>query len=93
MDFESNTIKSKETFNKKRGVNSPKAAKAATMLDMPKHAKGSTATNLKGELIVINDNKLLNNDINEKWEKSGKHVNDTGGTVARIKELSRNSKA
>ena len=48
---------------------------AATTIDMPERVKGSTATNLEGELIVINDNKLLNNDINENWEKSGKHAN------------------
>ena len=71
MDFDNNTIESKETFNKKWGVSSPKAAEAATMIDVIEHAKGSTATNLEGELIVINDDRLLNNDINAKWEKAG----------------------
>ena len=41
------------------------------MIDVIEHAKGSTATNLEGELIVINDDRLLNNDINAKWEKAG----------------------
>ena len=56
---------SKEIFNKKWGVNSSKAAETATMLDNLEHAKGLTATNLEREIIVINDNKLLNNEINE----------------------------
>ena len=64
-------IASKEIFNKKWGVNSPKAAEAATMIDMPEHVKDSTAINLEGELIVINDKKLVHNDIHEKWEKAG----------------------
>ena len=74
-------------FNKKWGVNSPKAAEAAIMLDMLEHVKDSTATILEEELIVINNKKLLHNEINEKWEKSGQHVNNAGGTVTKIKEL------
>ena len=33
------------------------------------HVKGSTETNLEGELIVTNDKKSLHNGVNEKWEK------------------------
>ena len=39
MDFENNIIESKEIFNKKWGVSSPKAAEAATILDMLEHVK------------------------------------------------------
>ena len=37
--------------------------------------------------IVINNNKLKHDNFNEKWEKEGKHANDAGGTVTKIKEL------
>ena len=67
MDSENQIITSKEIFYKKWGVNIPKAAVAATRLDMLDHVKGSTEINLEGEFIVINDNELLHNDINEEW--------------------------
>ena len=64
VKFENNTTISKEALNKKWGVNIPKSAEVVTMLDMLQCVKGSTATNLEGETIVINENELLNNDIN-----------------------------
>ena len=67
VDFENNTITSKETFNKKWGVSSPKDAEVVTMFDMLEHAKGQKQKKIEGEIILINDNKLLNNDTNEKW--------------------------
>ena len=78
VDFDNNTIKSKEIFNKKWGVNIPKVAEAATILDMLECVKGLTETNLEGKMIVINDNKLLNNEINEKMKKAGQCANDAG---------------
>ena len=57
-------------------MNDPRAAEGAMILDMLEHAKGLIATNLEGKTTVINGNKLLNNEINEKWEKTGKHAND-----------------
>ena len=86
-NFENQIIASTEFFNKKWVVNSPKAAEAVTILDMLGRMKDSTATNLEGELIVINDKKLLHDDVNEKREKVGQYVNDVGGTVTNIKEL------
>ena len=74
-------------FDKKWGRNSPKSTEAVTILDILEHVKDSTETNLEGELIVINDKKLMHNDVNEKWEKSGQHANDSRGTVTKIKEL------
>ena len=58
VDFENGVIERKETFNKKWGVNSPKAAEAATILDTLEHVNGSTGTHLEGQLIVINDKKI-----------------------------------
>ena len=65
VGFENNTTISNEMFNKKWGANRTKASEAAKILDMLEHVKGGTATNLEGEIIVINDNKLLNNGIND----------------------------
>ena len=87
MNFENQTIASKEMFNKKWGVNIPKAVEVAIIIDMLEYVKDSTAINLEGELIVINDKKIMHNDVNEKWEKSGQHANDSRGTVTKIKEL------
>ena len=42
---------------------------------------------LQGEIIVINDNKLLYNHIHEKLEKAGNDANNSGGMVTKIKEL------
>ena len=80
---------SKEIFNKKWGVNSAKAAEAVIMLETLEFVKDSTATNLEGELIFINDNKFLHNGINEKWEKSGCYVNDDRGIATNVKDLIR----
>ena len=66
VNFENQIIMSKEIFNKKWDVNSPKYAEAAIMLDMLEVLKEHTMTQLEGELIFINDNKLLHNDIHEK---------------------------
>ena len=57
------------------------------MLDVLEHAKGSTPMNLEGETIAINDNKMLNNEVNEKWKKAGQHANDAGGVMASTKEI------
>ena len=59
------------------------------MLDMLEFVKDSTKTNLEGELSVINDNKFLRKEINEKREKAGHCVNDARGIVTKIKELIR----
>ena len=39
------------------------------MLEILEHVKGSKAKKLEGELIVINDNKLMHHNVNEKWGK------------------------
>ena len=52
------------------------------MLESVKH---STATKLEGEIIIINDDKLLHDEINEKWEKAGHYVNDAAGMVTNTK--------
>ena len=44
----------------------------------------------EGHLIVIDDNKLMHNDMIGKWEKAGHYVNDTGGMVTQIKEMIKN---
>ena len=54
-------------FSKPWGVISPKAAKAAIMLEMLQFMTKSTSSQIKGELMIINDNKLLNADIQGKW--------------------------
>ena len=38
-------------------------------------------------MILINYNKLLHNNIIEKWEKAGYYVNDDGGMVTQIIEI------
>ena len=38
-------------------------------------------------MTVINHNKLLHDDANEKWGKAGQHANDAVGTATKIKEL------
>ena len=55
------------------------------MLDTLEFVKESTSSQLKGELISINDNKLLHTQIHEKWEKSGHYTNDAGGIMTQIK--------
>ena len=54
---------------------------------MIEFAKDSIAINLEGELIIVNYDKLLHDEINEQWEKSGKCANDAGGTVTKTKDL------
>ena len=54
---------------------------------MLERAKWSTATNLEGETIVINYDKLLNNGVNENWKKAGQCTSDAGGTITRTKEI------
>ena len=48
MNFENQTIASKEVLNKKWGVKIPNAAEVAIMIDMLEHVKDSTETNLEG---------------------------------------------
>ena len=64
-------------------VSNPKAAEAAIVLNILWFAKELTSTNLEGELLIINDNKLLHEEINEKLEKAGQHANDAGGMVTK----------
>ena len=65
LNFENQIFISKETFNKKWDVNSLKAAEDAIMLDMLEFVNELTSSQLKGELIIINDNKLMRADIHE----------------------------
>ena len=71
VHVENQVIASKETFNKKWGANSPKAVEEVTILDVLELVKGSTEENLEGELIAINDNELVHNNVNKKWEQAG----------------------
>ena len=69
MNFVNQVIKIKEIFYKKWGASVPKSEEATTMIDMIELIKTSIPSQLEGELITINDNKLLNKGINETWGK------------------------
>ena len=68
-------------------MNSPKSAEDVIILGMLEFVIESTSSQLEGELIVINDNKLLHNEMIGKWEKKGHYVSDAGGMATQIKEI------
>ena len=65
VNFDNHAVTSMEMFNKEWDVNSPKSTKATIMIDMLEFAKESKTSQLKGELILNNDNKFLHNSIIE----------------------------
>ena len=66
MNVDSQVINSKEIFDKRWGVDIPKAAEAKTMMEILEFITKSTPLQVKGNIITIIDNKLLNNEIYEK---------------------------
>ena len=65
----------------------PKSAEEAIIIDMLDFVKEHEFPQIEVEIISINDNKLLHNDINEKWDKVGNYANDAGWIVTKIKDL------
>ena len=57
------TVARKEVLNKKLDLNIPKSKEAAIMLNELEFVNESTTSQLEGELIDVNDNKLLCNSI------------------------------
>ena len=87
MNFENQIIKSKEKLNNQWVVSSPRASDAAIILDILEFITKSTSLQLERELIVTNNNKLLNSDVQDIWEKAEHYTNEFRGTPTKIKEL------
>ena len=60
VTFDNQIVKSKDIFDKKWDIDSPKSIEATMLLNMLEFIARSAPSQLKGEIIIMNDNKEIN---------------------------------